>query len=60
MIRKDELLALVNGMPDEVDIEELIHRLYVRQKVAAAEADVAAGRTLSSDEMRRQSEAWRK
>jgi len=33
----------VRQLPDEVDIEELIYRLYLREKLAMAEADIAAG-----------------
>lgn len=59
-IRKDEVLKLVEQFPDAVDIEELIYRLYLLEKLAAAEADIAAGRTLSVEEMRAQAESWRR
>ena len=39
-IRKTELVELVNQLPDDVDIEELIYRLYLREKLGAAEADI--------------------
>jgi hypothetical protein len=58
VIRREEVLRLVRELPEEVDVDELIHRLYLRQKLAAAEADVAAGRTLSVEEVRRQSLEW--
>ena len=45
-------MELVRQLPEQVDIEELIYRLYLREKVAAAEEDIAAGRTLSADEAR--------
>ena len=59
-IQKEEMLELVRQMPDAVDIEELIYRLYLREKLASAESDVAAGRTISAPEMRKQSAKWRK
>jgi hypothetical protein len=58
-ISKEEVLALLRQLPDEVEIEELIYRLYLREKLAAAEADVAAGRTFTSEEMRTQAARWR-
>ena len=59
-IRKDEVLKLVGQFPDEVDIEELIYRLYLLEKLAAAEADIEAGRTISAEEMRAQVKSWQR
>jgi hypothetical protein len=58
-MQKEEVLALVRQLPDEVDVEEVIYRLYLREKLAAAEADIAAGRTLSLEEVREQARTWR-
>jgi hypothetical protein len=58
-ISKEEVLELVRQLPDEVDVEELIYRLYLREKLAAAEIDIAAGRTLSAEEVRERARRWR-
>jgi predicted transcriptional regulator len=58
-MHKEEVLELVRQLPDEVDVEEVIYRLYLREKLAAAEADIAAGRTLSHEEVREQARTWR-
>ena len=58
-MHKEEVLELVRQLPDEVDVEEVIYRLYLREKLAAAEADIAAGRTLSPEEVRQQARTWR-
>jgi hypothetical protein len=59
-IRKDEVLEMLRQMPDEVDVEELIYRLYLLEKLAAAEADIAAGRTLSAEDVKTQTASWRR
>jgi len=59
-ITKDEVLELVRSLPDEVDLEDLIYRLYLCEKLAAAEEDIAQGRTLSAEEARAQAKQWRK
>ena len=59
-IRKDEVLEMLRQMPDEVDVEELIYRLHLLEKLAAAEADIAAGRTLSAEEVKAQTASWRR
>ena len=59
-ISKEEVLDLIRQLPDELELEDLIYRLYLREKLAAAEADIAAGRTFSAEEVRAQATAWRK
>jgi len=35
-ISKEEVLELVKQLPEQLEIEELIYRLYMREKLAAA------------------------
>lgn len=59
-VAKADVLDLVQALPDDIDIEDLIYRLYLREKLAAAEADIAAGRTVSAAEARAQAASWQK
>ncbi len=59
-IAKADVLELVNGLPDTIDIEELIYRLYLREKLATAEADIRAGRAVSVAEARDAAASWRR
>ncbi|MEK9142876.1 MAG: hypothetical protein AAB308_17620 [Nitrospirota bacterium] len=59
-ISKDEVLELVSQFPDQIEIEELIYRLYLREKLETAETDMAAGRTLSTGELRSEAAKWRR
>ncbi len=52
-------LGLLRQFPYKVDVEDLIYRLHLREKLAAAEADIAAGRTLSAEEVRENALEWR-
>jgi hypothetical protein len=38
-------------LPDGIDVEELIYRLYLREKLVAAEADIAAERMFAAEEV---------
>ena len=58
-VSKSELLALVADLPDEMDIEELIYRLYLRERMAIAEQEIAGGETLSDEEVRARMQSWR-
>ena len=57
-ISKAEMIDLVRDLPDAIDVEELIYRLYMREKLAASEADFDAGRTFTAAEVREQSRTW--
>jgi predicted RNA-binding protein YlqC (UPF0109 family) len=50
-IAKKKILELIKDLPDEVDIEEIIYRLYLRQKLEVAEKDVQEGRVISHEEV---------
>lgn len=56
---KEEALDLVRQLANEVNLVEVIYRLYLREKLAAAEADITAGQALSSEEVREQARTWR-
>ncbi len=57
-IAKAEVLKLVDRMPDSFDLEELQYRLYLRQKLEAAEEDIRAGRTLTHEEVVQETARW--
>jgi len=58
-IRKEEILDILRDLPDDIDIEELIHELYLLEKIARSEAGIASGQTMSSEEVRAEVESWR-
>jgi predicted transcriptional regulator len=60
-ISKSKLETLFKELPDKVDIEEVMYRLYLLQKIERGEADIQEGRTLSHrDAMKRLSKRWQK
>lgn len=48
---KDEMRDLVEQLPDECTWDDVIYRVYVRQKIAAGLSDVAAGRVVDHEEV---------
>lgn len=58
-ITKSRLEDLVKELPEEVDIEEVMYRLYLLQKIEAGETDVKEGKVLSHrDALARLSKKW--
>ena len=47
-------------MPEEIDVDDLMYRLYLRQKLEAAEAAAEAGDLIHHDEVVRRSDEWLK
>jgi hypothetical protein len=42
---------LIKELPEKIDIDELMYRLYLRQKLKAAEEDVRETRLISHEEV---------
>ena len=57
---KKQALALIRSLPDDCTWDEVSYRLYARREIEAGLADLAAGRVLSHEEVKRRSEKWRK
>lgn len=57
-IAKAQLIKLVENLPETVEIEEVLYRLALREKLEAAEEDVRAGRILSEDEVTAEIAQW--
>lgn len=54
---KDKVLSLLDQLPDDCSLEDILYHLYVQQKVASGLADAESGRTVPheqvAEEMRR-------
>ena len=58
MIAKAHLLKLVEDLPETVEIEDVLYRLALRERLAAAEEDVREGRVLSEEEVDAEITRW--
>lgn len=57
-LTKQQILEIVKDLPEEVDIDEIMYRLYLRQKLEAAERDARAGRVVSHEEVVKETSKW--
>ncbi|MCP5206024.1 MAG: hypothetical protein H7A01_02370 [Hahellaceae bacterium] len=55
---KEEALRAIQQLPDNVDFEEIVYRLYVINKVHQGMADVENGNTITHEELKREIEQW--
>ncbi|MFN3481269.1 MAG: hypothetical protein ACK415_12910 [Thermodesulfovibrionales bacterium] len=58
-ILKSKLEVLFKDLPDKVDIDEFMYRIYLLQKIEEGEKDIKEGRILSHKEAaERLSDKW--
>jgi predicted transcriptional regulator len=55
---KQDAINAIERLPDNAPLDEIVYRLYVLNKVQQGLQDIDAGRTVSSEELAREIEAW--
>jgi len=55
---KQDAIHAIERLPDDVPLDEIVYRLYVMGKIQQGLKDIDAGRTVSTDELAREIEAW--
>jgi len=58
-VKKQEVLDILEQLPDPMDPEQLVHHLYLRAKLERAEAAVARGEVVSHHDVAQRSRAFR-
>ncbi|HEY7885299.1 hypothetical protein [Teredinibacter purpureus] len=55
---KQDALNTINQVPENADMEEIMYRLYVLDKVRKGQEAVERGDTLTSEELERDIDSW--
>ena len=55
---KQEALEAIQRLPDNVDTEEIIYRLYVLESIRRGQQDAAEGKTESAEEVLKDIQSW--
>ena len=55
---KQEALETIGKLPDDADMDEIMYRLYVLDKIRKGQEAVEQGRTINSEELKREIDAW--
>jgi hypothetical protein len=55
---KDRILEVVEALPDDVDVDSLIEKLYVLRRLELAEQELAAGHVIEHDEVEKRFASW--
>ena len=57
---KKEVISLIEDLPDDITLDDIIYHLYVKQKLLKAKKDIAQGRTYSHEQVKKMAEKWLK
>ena len=55
---KQEALETIGKLPDDADMDEIMYRLYVLDKVRKGQKAVEDGRTIASKDLKSEIETW--
>ena len=55
---KQDALNAISKMPDSADIDEIMYRLYVIDKVRKGKEAIERGETLTIEDLRKEIESW--
>ena len=55
---KQDALETISKLPDDTDMDEIMYRLYVLDKIRKGQEAISQGRTVSSEELRREIDSW--
>ena len=55
---KQEALNIIDRMPDDSDMDEIMYRLYVLDKIRKGQQSVEQGKTTTSEELQREIDSW--
>lgn len=55
---KHDALETIGKLPDDADMDEIMYRLYVLDKVRKGQEAAEQGRTISSEDLKREIESW--
>jgi hypothetical protein len=57
---KEDMIKLIQSLPDDCTLDDLYYHLYVREKVQRGIAAIDAGQVVSREEFERRLAPWRK
>ncbi len=55
---KQEALETIGKLPDDTDMDEIMYRLYVLDKIRKGQEAVEQGQTITSEELKREIDSW--
>ncbi|MCX5859544.1 MAG: hypothetical protein NT056_06555 [Proteobacteria bacterium] len=58
IVEKNQILEMIKGLPEKIDVDELIYTLYLKQKLETAEKDVQENRLVAHEYVVKETSKW--
>ena len=55
---KKEIIQMLNALPNNKSLDEIIYNLYFKVKLAISEDDIKNGRVITLEELEKEMEGW--
>lgn len=55
---KQEALKTIHQLPEDADMDEIMYRLYLVDKIRKGQEAVVQGKTLTSEQLKQEIDAW--
>ena len=55
---KQEALHTIGQLPEDTDMDEIMYRLYVLDKIRKGQEAVEQGKTITNEELKREIDSW--
>lgn len=55
---KQEALNTIGQLPEDTDMDEIMYRLYVLDKIRKGQNAVEQGKTITSEKLKREIDSW--
>jgi len=59
-MQKEQIQQMLNQLPDSVDVDEFVEKLYLLRKIELGEQQLAAGKGISHEAAKKRLEPWLK
>ncbi len=57
-VMKSQVAEMVKNLPEKVDLEDFMYRLYLLQKIEKGESDIRGKRTISHEDLLKKIRKW--
>jgi len=58
MTNKQEAIKVISNLPDTVNFEEIMYKLYVLEQIHRGQEEVEAGKTTSISDLEQEAANW--
>jgi hypothetical protein len=55
---KQDAIETISKLPDDADMDEIMYRLYVLDKIRKGQEAVGQGHSVSSEDLKREIDSW--